>query len=158
MNNLSQTPVAVSNGKKYKILVVEDEVDAKDLFVTLLTPIDGYELESAENGQEALDILEKDKDYDLVLLDIIMPVKDGIQSLKEIKEAPEKFGTPSVVMLTNVGSDSALDSAQNLKADGYIMKIDTEPEELLKKIKEILDKRDAAIANPASAEPAPLPA
>ncbi|SRR5260221_8182431 len=161
MNDLSQNPASQSdsiNVKKHKILVVEDEVDAKDLFVTLLTPVPGYELFSAENGQVALDMLEKDKSFDLILLDIIMPVKDGIQTLQEIKTSPEKYGTPYVVMLTNVGSDSALESAEKLKADDYIMKIDTEPEELLKKIKALLEKRDNPQAEPAKEDVTPASA
>lgn len=128
------------NSKKYKILIVEDEDDARVIFKSLIETRPEYVVGIAKDGVEALEILEKEK-YDMVLLDIIMPRMDGIEALKQIKENPEKYGTPIVLMLTNVGGDVAVQSAKDLKADGYIMKIETEPLELMVKIDEALKEK-----------------
>ncbi len=134
-SSLVQEPV--KNEKKYKILIVEDEDDARVIFKSLIETRPEYVVGIAKDGLEALETLEKEK-YDMVLLDIIMPRMDGIEALKQIKENPDKYGTPIVLMLTNVGGDVAVQSAKDLKADGYIMKIETEPLELMVKIDEAL--------------------
>jgi len=124
---------------KYRILVVDDEVDAEELFITLLGTVPEYKPFAATNGIEALKILENNK-IDLVLLDIVMPQMDGIQALEEIRKNPKRYGNPVIVMLTNLGGETAIEKAKKLNADGFILKIDTEPEELLNKIKIILEK------------------
>jgi CheY-like chemotaxis protein len=125
--------------QKYKILVVDDELDAKDLFVELLSTVDNYEVSSAVDGVDALAKMEAEK-YDLVLLDIVMPRKDGVQVLTEMKQDKEKYGDPIVIMLTNIGGDLAVEKAMELGASGYKLKIDTEPEDLLKTVEEALKK------------------
>lgn len=119
-----------NKGKVHKILVVEDEQDAKDTFIELLSTVPTYEVTGAVDGNDALAKIEADKP-DLVLLDIVMPKKDGIETLSEIKKSPEKYGNPIVVMLTNIGGDLAVEKALELGAVGYKLKVDTPPEELL---------------------------
>ena len=63
-----------------KILVVDDEEYIRDVIVTYLDN-EGYQTYQAEDGYEALDMLEKDK-YDLMVLDIMMPEMDGFTFLK----------------------------------------------------------------------------
>lgn len=137
MSNDAKPMSANDVGMKYKILVVEDEEDARTIFKSLLETKPQYEVSDAKDGVEALEYLEK-VPYDLVLMDIIMPRMDGIEALKQIKENPDKYHTPLVVMLTNVGGDVAVESSKDLKADGYILKIEAEPEELLSRIDEYL--------------------
>jgi two-component system chemotaxis response regulator CheY len=132
--------------KKYKIMVVDDENDARELFVELIQADPLYEVTSAVDGVDALAKAET-QNYDLFLLDIVMPRKDGVQTLSEIKTNPDKYGTPKVIMLTNIGGDIAVEEAMKLGADGYKLKIDTEPEDLLKTIQEIL-----GLAKPAAGE------
>lgn len=111
------------------ILLVEDEQDARDLYVDILST-EGYDVDSAVDGQDAENKLTMKK-YDLVLLDIITPVKDGIQALAEIKQNPDKFGTPKVVMLSNIAGDISIDKAMELGADGYMLKADVAPDDLV---------------------------
>ena len=75
---------------KQKILLVDDEKDMRLLIKCLLQP-QGYEIAEAENGQEALDILEKDLAPDLILLDHNMPIMDGPNFLKVVEK---KFTLP----------------------------------------------------------------
>lgn len=139
-STLMINPLGSKTGSKpYKrrILVVEDEEDAANVFKTLIETGGNYEVDIAFDGKKALD-MQRIGRYDLVLLDIIMPVMDGIETLKLLKENPEVYGTPVVLMLTNLTGEMAEESVKKYKADGYIVKIDTEPEKLLQKIKEAL--------------------
>lgn len=120
-----------------KVLLVEDEVDAREIYVDILEG-EGMTVDGAGDGTEALEALSKDK-YGLVLLDIIMPKMDGVETLDRIKKSPDKYGTPKVVMLSNIGGDIAIDKAMELGADGYMLKSETEPEDFISIVKKYLE-------------------
>lgn len=122
---------------KPKILVAEDEQDARLIYVDILTSA-GYEVDGVADGKEALIKMESKK-YDLVLLDIIMPNLDGISALKAIKEYPTKYGNMPIYMLTNIGSDAAIENSIQLGAQGYIHKSDTDPSELTDLVEKALN-------------------
>ncbi|MBN1916062.1 response regulator [Candidatus Dojkabacteria bacterium] len=115
-------------GNNKRILVVEDEIDVLALYKDALVS-SGFEVESVSNGQEALDILSTDK-FDIILLDIVMPVLDGVETLRQIKSDTNKYGTMPVVMLSNIGGDVAIDKALEYGADGYLLKSETDVTEL----------------------------
>ncbi len=125
--------------RTFKILVVDDEPDALTIFQDTLTSVPNYEVSTAVDGVDALAKAEATK-FDLILLDIVMPVKDGVQTLSELKQFPDKYGTPRVLMLTNIGGDLAIEEALKLGAVGYKLKTETEPEDLLKIVAEELSK------------------
>lgn len=120
-----------------KILLAEDEEDARIIYLDILEGA-GFHAKGAKDGTETLKLLGEDK-YDLLLLDIIMPDMDGISVLSEIKKDDTKFGNPKIVMLTNIGGDLAIEKALNIGADGYMLKSETEPEELIKVINRYLN-------------------
>ena len=122
---------------KPKILVAEDEQDARLIYVDILSSV-GYEVDGVADGKEAL-IKMENKKYDLVLLDIIMPNLDGISALKAIKEDPSKYGNMPIYMLTNIGSDAAIENSVQLGAQGYILKSDTDPTELTDLVEKALN-------------------
>ncbi|MBD3280394.1 response regulator [Candidatus Dojkabacteria bacterium] len=124
-----------TDGKK--ILLVEDEPDAREIYLDILKGenMDGT---GVGDGTEALEALERNK-YDLILLDIIMPKMDGVETLGRIKQSPDKYGTPKVVMLSNIGGDIAIDKAMELGADGYMLKSETEPEDFINVVKKYLE-------------------
>lgn len=134
-------PMATGDGvldvAKRKILIVEDEADSLEIFLQMLQQEPSYEVSSAVDGVDALAKVEAEAGkYDLILLDIVMPKMDGIDVLSKIKASPEKYGTPKVVMLTNLGGDMAVETAMKLGAVGYLMKVEVEPQQLMDKIKE----------------------
>lgn len=95
-----------------KILVVEDNDINRQILCRILG--DTYELLEAENGQVALDVLEKyDEEVILIMLDIIMPVMDGYTFLSIIKKDPRYAGIPVIVSTTN---DSENDEVKALAA------------------------------------------
>jgi len=134
----SQATNTESSKKKYKILMVEDERDPQIVFKTIIEMNPDYQVFTADDGTSCLTTLEQNTDIDLVLLDIVMPTMDGIQTLTEISKAPEKYGTPKVVMLSNLGGAVAFETARNLGAIDFWMKIDTDPTQLLEKINNVL--------------------
>lgn len=115
-----------------KVLVVEDEQDLRDFYKEVLENADFY-VEVAKDGQEGLQkIIEGD--FDVVLLDIMMPKIDGLGILQILKEQKQKKNLPKIIMLTNLSHDKTLEEAKNLGAVGWIIKSDTNPQELIKKI------------------------
>ena len=103
---------------KIRILVIDDETDALELFKDLFTK-KGYLVECASGGIEALEIIDKSM-FDAVLLDIRMPIMNGIEVLSRIKQ--KKPNLP-VVMLTAYGyDDNLISKAIEQGATGYISK------------------------------------
>lgn len=100
-----------------RILIVDDEKNIRTTLSAYLISL-GYEQEIAVNGQEALDKL-KDSKYDLVLLDIKMPVMDGIQVLKEVRRLEDKT---NVIMITAYGTIENAVESMKLGAVDFISK------------------------------------
>jgi len=126
-------------GKKAKILLVDDDVDFVESTKIVLES-GPYEVIVAYQGDEGLQ-KAKTENPDLVLLDIIMPVKDGFTAAEQFKSDPELSKIP-VLMLTSYsskGSGTAIPRSRGftLEADDYIEKPIT-PNELLAKVKEYL--------------------
>ena len=79
-----------------RVLVVDDDQDIRELLVSVLED-DGYQAESARNGREALDVLERWK-ADVVVLDLMMPVLDGFGVLATMRVDPVLSSVPVVVL------------------------------------------------------------
>ncbi len=120
---------------KKKILVVEDEETLRKALVEYLEE-EGFEVLEAGDGEEALKIA-KTKKIDLMLLDIILPKKDGYQVLDEIKKN-EKISQIPIVLLTNLESAEDIQKAFDRGATTYLIKSDYKLEEVSRKIKETL--------------------
>lgn len=71
--------------KNFRILIVEDQEDNSELFIEYLSGL-GYSLELAKNGLEAIEMVREIDDFDLILMDIKMPVMPGDESLYEIRK------------------------------------------------------------------------
>jgi len=101
-----------------KILVVDDDPTNRKLIVTILSK-KGFEAIEAGNGVEAFNVLANNPDIDIILLDIIMPVMDGITFLKEIKSRPDYINLPIIILTTD---DSRKTEALALGANDVIIK------------------------------------
>ncbi|MCL2110012.1 response regulator [Microgenomates group bacterium] len=120
---------------KKKILVVEDEAVLLELYTVTLRG-NGYEVMTAEDGDKALEVL-KDNTFDLILLDIMLPGKDGLEVLKTIKEDPtyEHQSPSTIMMLTNLNQDQVISQAILAGARGYLVKSDYNPDQFLEAVK-----------------------
>lgn len=112
----------------YKILVCDDEKDIVSALKIYLGAED-YEVFTASNGKEAVKIA-KENDLHLIILDIMMPVMDGISALNEIR----KFSNVPVIFLTAKGEEIDMILGLNVGADDYITK-PFRPVELLARVK-----------------------
>lgn len=126
-----------NNTKNHKILLVDDEPDILSLYSEVLE-LDGLNVETVQNGNEALKKAEQEK-YDLILLDIMMNEgPNGLDVLKVLRSESEKYGNPVIVMLTNLRITDAIRDAFELGADGYLVKLSLTNEQLVKKVKGFL--------------------
>ncbi|MBW2030708.1 MAG: response regulator [Deltaproteobacteria bacterium] len=100
-----------------RILVVDDEEDFVEMFSLRLREA-GEKVMGAYSGRECMEILEKE-DIDVVILDILMPGMDGIQTLKEIKR---RFPLVEVIMLTGHGTTETAVQGMKLGAFDYLLK------------------------------------
>src|SRR3990167_7153802 len=104
------------NDGTIKILIVEDDQFLWEFYQELLAA-EGYIIDVAADGEiGAQKVLAGG--YDLVLLDIMLPKKDGIQILKELKAQSSGARSGVVVVLTNLGQDSVIKECFNLVANG----------------------------------------
>ena len=99
-----------------KILIAEDEKDLRELLFDQLTEV-GYDVLQAQNGKEALELFQSAKP-DLAILDIMMPVMDGLSVLSKIRETSEM----PVIFLTARGEEIDKVSGLRLGADDYLVK------------------------------------
>lgn len=114
-----------------KMLLADDDARLSDLVKEYFDG-EGYEVTHAWNGQEALSFMEQDRP-DIVILDVMMPVLDGFETLKQIRN---KSSVP-VIMLTAKGDDIDRILGLEMGADDYLSK-PFNPRELLARIKAIL--------------------
>jgi CheY-like chemotaxis protein len=115
--------------KKAKILIVEDEKDLNDAYSIILSSA-GHEVTTAFNGKQALETVEEIGDPDLILLDLRMPVLDGIGFLQKYR-LPEHSKT-SIILFSNYEAQKEVDEAFKLGVEHYILKSLASPRELLK--------------------------
>jgi len=118
-----------------KILIVEDDEALATLYRTELE-LKSYEVSVVSNGSLVLSEVKK-VIPDLVLLDIMLPGKNGLEILQEIR-ADDKLKDVKVIMLTNFGSEDNVSTALELGAVDYIMKYKIVPSELTDRIAVVL--------------------
>jgi len=119
------------------ILIVEDESSLNEAYQVILASA-GYDILSAFNGEEALAIVN-DVTPDIILLDLRMPVMDGIEFLKNYSAGDNK--KTKVIVFSNYDMQKEIEEAYKLGADKYILKAWASPNELLKLIKDVLKEK-----------------
>jgi len=119
-----------------RVLVVDDERDIRDFLFKALTRIAGFQVDLAENGEEALKKIEKEK-FDLVLTDLKMPSVDGLQLITEISRSKPEILT---VLMTGHGSiDSAIEAMKRGASD-YLTK-PLNIDELIVRLRKVLSEK-----------------
>ena len=111
-----------------RILIVDDEPDILKILAEALT-IRGYDVRLASSGDEALDIAEREDSINMVLLDVILPGKSGVETLKELKSRHPQL---AVILMSAVADSHVAHHARRLGAWDYILKpLDYDKLELL---------------------------
>lgn len=121
-----------------KILLIEDDMELNKAYSIILKQ-DKYEVKSAYNGEEALQILESFVP-DLILLDLIMPVKSGIEFLEEYSVI--KKNLPKILIITNLENSNEITKALSFGGLKCVVKSHTTPQGLRKIVKTTLKSKD----------------
>ena len=116
-----------------RILIVDDEINIRRV-VKEYAEFEGYEVDEAANGMEAVELV-KNNDYDLIVMDIMMPKLDGFSTCKEIK----KYKSIPVIMLSARGEEYDKLFGFELGIDDYVVK-PFSPKELMARIKAVIKR------------------
>lgn len=128
-----------NKNKKYKVLLVDDDKFLVDMY-SLKFRENGLEVDAVFGGSEALEKIKEDDTFDIILLDLIMPVVDGFELLENIRN--ENLAKNSVIIiLSNQGQKSDIERAEKYNIDGYIIKASTIPSEVLNNVIKIADSK-----------------
>lgn len=123
--------------KKKIILVVEDE-DPLQMVLRDVLSVEGYEVVSAVNGVEGLEMALREHP-DLILLDILMPKMDGLEMLKKLRE--DEWGKKApVIVLTNLSDNEDIAKAVEEDVFEYFVKTDIRIDEVIQRIREKIGK------------------
>jgi CheY-like chemotaxis protein len=122
---------------KKRVLLVEDDVFLGDIIARKLVA-QGCIFLYAQDGEKALPLAEQEMP-DIILLDILLPGINGFDLLEKFKANPKTKNIP-VIILSNLNQSSDFEKGKNLKAARFLIKATTSTEEILLKLKEVLEE------------------
>lgn len=125
--------------EKASIVLVEDDSFISGMYQTKLASM-GYQVELKEDGEAAWERLQQDPLPDMVLLDVVLPKKDGFEILEALRADKRTENLP-VILLTNLGQKPDVERGIKLGADDYIIKAHYTPSEVVEKIEKILQAK-----------------
>lgn len=121
-----------------KLLLVDDDAFLRDMYAVKFTE-SGYEVEVADGASSALSKIKQNPDFDIILLDMIMPGMSGVELIRKIySEFPDI--PAKCIVLSNQGQAEDIREATEAGAVGYIIKAEAVPSDVVKKI-EVLSKK-----------------
>ena len=127
-----------------KILIVDDSQLIHSMYRLVLNRYKNCKIVDAMNGLEALDVLSRENDFNLIFLDINMPVMNGLQFMEKIKKENIYKHVPIIVISTEGKEEDTLKALQ-LGATGYVVK-PFKPHMLYELIEKILSRKQALFA------------
>jgi two-component system response regulator ResD len=113
------------------VLIIEDEADIRTLYAEVLRD-SGYTVIEAADGSTGLQ-KAFENNWDILLLDIILPGSDGVNVLKKIKASNALKAKP-VILLTNLGVDHVIQDCFELGASGYLIKSEITPDKIVEEV------------------------
>lgn len=115
-----------------KLLLVDDDVFLRDMYALKFRE-SGHEVEVADSPQRALLLLEQRTDFDIILLDMIMPGMTGVELIqKAMIDFPHNQA--KFIVLSNQGQEEDIEEAKAAGAVGYIIKATVIPSEVVKRV------------------------
>lgn len=130
-----------------KILIAEDDKFLSSAYRVKLAKA-GFEVHMASDGQEAISLLQN-VTPDLILLDLIMPVKDGFATLQEIKANPA-WKTIPVIVASNLGQKEDIEKSTQLGANDFVVKSDLSLDSVIEKINKLLGVSAGTASEPSA--------
>jgi len=129
--------MASNDSKSKKVLIVEDEPALRDIYATKLES-EGFNVVQAGDGAQGLNTAIQELP-DIILLDVIMPVKDGFEMLEDVKLNPKTKDIP-VIVLSNLGQSYEIKRGMDLGAEDFLTKANLVPAKIVEKVREVLEK------------------
>ncbi len=127
-------------GATPRILLIEDEQSIGFIYKRQLD-LAGMQTDTFTTGKLGLEAFGRNS-YDVVLLDIMLPDTNGLEILKEIRK-DNKNAHVIIIMLTNLGQDSVIKEGMTIGANGYLIKANFTPTQLVAEVKNILAQNKA---------------
>jgi DNA-binding response OmpR family regulator len=118
-----------------KILVIEDEPALLDIYATKLR-LNGFEVVTAQDGIEGIESAIHD-DPQLILLDVLLPFKDGFEVLKDVKSHPKTKNIP-VIILSNLSQEYEVKRGLSLGAECFLTKANLTPARVVEEVRRVL--------------------
>jgi len=127
--------------KKTKILIVEDEAVINKVYADDLRD-NGFEVVTAQNGKDGLELALSEKP-DLILLDILMPVMDGLTMMDKLRNASSYGKNVPIILLTNLSADEeeTIQALTKNEPAYYLVKSDWDLRDVMEKIRERLNRK-----------------
>lgn len=119
---------------KKRILIIEDEKTLVDI-LSVKFKLEGFEILVSVDGKDGLDKIER-WHPDLILLDMVMPVMDGYEVLKNLQKKNNEI---PIIIISNSGQEVELKKIQELGVIDYMIKAQINPTEVMNKVKKVLD-------------------
>ncbi len=132
----------METAKKYSILIVDDDKFLLDMYSIKFTE-QGFAVETAVSGPDALQKVDGGLMSDIFLVDIVMPVMDGFELIQHLIQR-QKEKRSAIIVLSNLGQKEDVEKGLALGADGYIVKASATPSEVVEKVVEIVSHRPAS--------------
>src|SRR3989344_245088 len=129
--------------QKFRIFLIEDDSLVVHLYERTFT-LNGFDVEVAYDGVEGLDKLSKSEELPaVIILDLMLPKMTGFDVLRELKKNPKTKSIP-VIVLSNLAQTNDIDETLKLGAAMHLVKSQHDPEDLVKKIKEVISVKESA--------------
>ena len=127
-----------NSGKQKTILIVEDDEFLRSLTAKRLEK-ENYHIEVAVDGESAISMIETSQPS-LILLDLLLPGKDGFEVLKKIRETDSTKAIP-VIIFSNLGQKEDIEKAKALGVDDFLIKANFTLDDVVGKIKKLVDDK-----------------
>ena len=115
-----------------KILIAEDDFFIRDIYSKVFS-LSGYNVSVAVDGADALQKIQE-QPFDMILLDIMMPRMTGIDVLKNVRALKTATKSTPIYIITNLGQQNVIEEAFKLGMDGYILKSQVSPQQIVDEI------------------------
>jgi CheY-like chemotaxis protein len=133
--------VTSNEASMQKILIVDDDPQMQKLYSRLFS-MEEFQVEVAEDGVAGVDRV-RSFSPDVILLDVMMKKMNGLQALAAFKSSPTSRDIP-VVVLSNISDARVVNDAKSKGATQYVVKSETEPQEMVEIVKEVLSNAGGA--------------
>lgn len=121
--------------RKKRVCIIDDDANVREIYLTKFNK-EGFDVTLAVNGEEGLRVI-REKKPDIILLDLQMPVKNGIEVLQEL-DTDKALSRIPVIVLTNIDNEEAFKEVGKFETRFYLIKSLTTPQKAVDYVNEVL--------------------